>query len=290
MQKTILVTGGAGFVGSHLCKRLRDDGHRVISLDNYFTGSRENHHDGVEYRKGHTKDIAALIPEAPDLIYHLGEYSRTAVAMEEPAVVWDLNLQGTYCVLEFARQHNCKVVYAGSSTKHAPTRTVDGVSGRDLSPYTWAKAANTEMVMNYGEWYDLPVAVAYFYNVYGPGELAGRYGTAIEIFKQHYLKGTTAKVNGPGTQTRNYTHVDDTVDGLILIGEKGQGDEYGIGASEEYSPLDLCKLFGIPYELGPQRKTSRPGVNVNTEKTAALGWQQQRTLIDYIEAIKNDNS
>lgn len=87
-KKLIVVTGGAGFVGSHLCERLSREGHRVISLDNYFTGSKENHVEGVEYREGHTKDIEKHIPETPDLIYHLGEYSRVAKSLEEPHVVW----------------------------------------------------------------------------------------------------------------------------------------------------------------------------------------------------------
>src|SRR5258708_26386382 len=99
-MKTVLVTGGAGFVGSHLCERLVKDGYQVLSLDNYFTGKKENHVEGVEYREGHTKDIATLIPESPDIIFHLGEYSRTAVALEEPGLVWDLNLVGTAAVLE----------------------------------------------------------------------------------------------------------------------------------------------------------------------------------------------
>src|SRR4051812_28445108 len=98
-MKTIVVTGGAGFVGSDLCERLQHEGHKVISLDNYFTGSKDNHVAGVEYREGHTKDIEALIPETPDLVYHLGEYSRVAKSIEEPQVVWDLNLVGTTAVL-----------------------------------------------------------------------------------------------------------------------------------------------------------------------------------------------
>src|SRR4051812_27178590 len=100
-KKTILVTGGAGFIGSHLCKRLVDEGHNVISLDNYFTGSRQNHVAGVEYRDGHTKDIAALVPEHVDLIFHLGEYARVEQSLEEPALVWDLNVHGTFSVLEY---------------------------------------------------------------------------------------------------------------------------------------------------------------------------------------------
>ena len=121
-QKIIIVTGGAGFIGSHLCERLAKEGHKVISLDNYFTGSRDNHVTGVEYREGHTKDIEKHITEIPDIIYHLGEYSRVAASIDEPEVVFDLNLVGTFAVLEFWRKHGCKLVYAGSSTKIADVR------------------------------------------------------------------------------------------------------------------------------------------------------------------------
>lgn len=280
-QKVAVVTGGAGFVGSHLCERLVENGYQVISLDNYFTGSRDNHIAGVEYREGHTKDISELVTEAPDLLFHLGEYSRTAVAMEEPETVFDMNISGTLAVVEFWRDRKCKLVYAGSSTKGAPDRA-DGIAGKDLSPYTWSKAINTELVANYARWYDLPFATAYFYNVYGPRELSGRYGTVIEIFSQHYKNNEPCKVNGPGTQTRNYTHVSDTVDALVLIAEQGAGDEYGIAADTAYSPLDLAALYGLEVDLQPPRSTSRPSANLNTAKTIALGWQPKQKLEDYI--------
>ena len=284
-QKLILVTGGAGFIGSHLCARLAKDGHRVISLDNYFTGSRDNHVAGVEYREGHTKDIEKHIPETPDLVYHLGEYSRTAVAMEEPEVVFDLNVIGTGGVLEFCRKKKCKLVYAGSSTKFAPSRE-EGILGRDLSPYTWSKAINSEHVKNYGAWYGVPHAIAYFYNVYGPRERAGRYGTVIEIFKQDLMNGEPHKVNGPGTQRRIYTHVDDTVDALLLIGEKGEGDEFGIASGDDYATKDVAELFGGAIEMMPPRKTSRPGAEVDTAKVKALGWSPKRSLKEYVEGVK----
>lgn len=284
-QKLALVTGGAGFVGSHLCERLVKEGYRVISLDNYFTGSRDNHVDGVEYREGHTKHIFELVSEVPDVVFHLGEYSRTAVAMEEPAIVFDMNIEGTIAILEFWRSKKCKLVYAGSSTKGAPDRA-DGVAGRDLSPYTWSKAVNTELVVNYARWYGLSYAISYFYNVYGPRELAGRYGTVVEIFFAHYKNGEPCKVNGPGTQTRNYTHVVDTVDALLLIAEKGEGDEYGIAADSAFSPLDLAALYGLEVDIQPPRKTSRPSANLNTEKTRALGWQPTHSLEEYIASKK----
>src|SRR3989344_3216130 len=220
-KQTILVTGGAGFIGSHLCERLAGEGNRIISLDNYFTGSRDNHIAGVEYREGHTKNIEQYVPETPDIIYHLGEYSRVEISLAEPALVWDLNVSGTFGVLEFWRARGCKLVYAGSSTKFG-----DGGLGRVQSPYAWTKASNTELVQNYGSWYGLSYAVTYFYNVYGPRERSGKYGTVIEIFRQKHLHKEPLTVVTPGTQKRNFTHIDDIISGLILVGEKGEGDEF----------------------------------------------------------------
>lgn len=279
--QTILVTGGAGFIGSHLCERLAKDGHRVISLDNYFTGSKKNHVDGVEYREGHTKDVAAHIPETPDAIFHLGEYSRVEKSLEEPERVWDLNSAGTFGVLDFWRAKNSerpvKLVYAGSSTKFA-----DGGLGRDQSPYAWTKASNTELVRNYGAWYGLPYAITYFYNVYGPGERAGAYGTVVEIFRQKRMAGEPLTVVAPGTQRRNFTHVDDIIDGLLLVGQRGSGDDFGLGADESYTILEVAELFGSPIEMAPERAGNRMGSDVDTSKARLLGWEPKRKLADYI--------
>ncbi len=283
-QKLILVTGGAGFIGSHLCARLAKEGHRVISLDNYFTGSRENHVQGVEYREGHTKDIARHVPERPDLIFHLGEYSRVERSLSEPDLVWNLNAAGTQGVLEFWRvantQEPCKLVYAGSSTKFA-----DGGLGRNGSPYAWTKAANTELVSNYARWYGLPYAITYFYNVYGPGERAGTYGTVIEIFRQKFLAGEPLMVTAPGTQRRIFTHVDDIVGGLVLVGEKGDGDEFGLGGDTDYSILEVAQLFNAPIEMLPERQGNRMTSELDATKSHALGWKAVCTLPEYIQSI-----
>lgn len=279
-QKLVVVTGGAGFIGSHLCERLVSEGNRVISLDNYFTGSRDNHVSGVEYREGHTRDIEKLIPETPDLIYHLGEYSRVEISLTEPALVFDLNTIGTFAVLEFWRKKGCKLVYAGSSTKFA-----DGGMGRDMSPYTFTKATNTELIRNYAEWYTLPYATTYFYNVYGPGERAGAYGTVIEIFRQKYLKGEPLGVNAPGTQQRMFTHVDDIVDGLLLVAEKGEGDEFGLGADEAYSILDIAHIFGGPVEMRPETKGNRMGAKLDLTKSHSIGWRATKRVEEYIKGI-----
>ncbi len=278
--KTILVTGGAGFVGSHLCERLVKEGHWVISLDNYFAGSHENEVPGVEYREGHTKDIEAVIPEKIDLIYHLGEYSRVEISLEEPAVVFDLNTLGTFHVLEFWRKQKCKLVYAGSSTKFG-----DGGLSRTATPYAWTKAANTELVKNYGEWYGLPHAVTYFYNVYGPRERAGTYGTLIEIFRQKTLKGETLGVVSPGTQKRNFTHVGDIIEGLVVVGEKGEGDDYGLGDMREYSILDIAKMFGGTITMLPERPGNRMSSAIDTSKASTLGWKVTHSVEEYIREV-----
>ena len=285
MQKVVVVTGGAGFIGTHLCKRLAAQGQRVISLDNYFAGSKENHVEGVEYREGHTKDIARHIPEAPDIIYHLGEYSRVERSLLEPALVWDLNMTGTFGVLEYWREKKCKIVYAGSSTKFA-----DGGLGRDQSPYAWTKAANTELVRNYARWYALPYAITYFYNVYGTGERAGLYGTVIEIFKRKFLAGEPLGVNAPGTQQRTFTHIDDIIDGLILVGEKGEGDEFGLGAEQSYSILDIAGMFGSPIEMRPEVQGNRQTSQLDATKSNSLGWRAMRDVKDYIAQIAASRS
>lgn len=279
-RKLILVTGGAGFIGSHLCARLARDGHRVISLDNYFTGSRENHVPGVEYREGHTKYIEKHIPEKPDIIYHLGEYSRVEKSFEDVEQVWDLNQYGTFAVLEFARRRGAKLVYAGSSTKFSD----DGL-GRDQSPYAWSKASMTELVKNYGDWFGIDYAITYFYNVYGPNERSDAYGTVVAIFKEQYKRGLPLGVVLPGTQERIFTHVHDIVDGLIVVGARGAGDGYGIGSEDTFSIMALAKLFGREVVMLPERQGNRMQAVVNTAKTRELGWVPRRSLKDDIETF-----
>lgn len=287
MTKTILVTGGAGFVGSHLCERLAADGHRVISLDNYSAGSEDNHVAGVEYRKGDTKDIARLVPEVPDIVYHLGEYSRVHQSLEEPEVVWDFNIAGTLAVLEFCRAKGSKLVYAASSTKSDATVAADGTPGRDLSPYTWAKATNVDLINNYGRWYAFPYAIVYFYNVYGPRERAwGNFGTVVATFLENARVGRPHQVNAPGTQTRAFTHVLDTVEGIILAGEKGEGDGYAISANDVHSVVEVAEMCGGDIEMRPQTKTSRSSSADDTSKIKTLGWKQKHTLKEYVESAR----
>ncbi|MFM2339818.1 MAG: hypothetical protein RLZZ360_454 [Candidatus Parcubacteria bacterium] len=282
MSKLIVVTGGAGFVGSHLCERLVQEGHQVISLDNYFTGSVSNHVAGVTYRTGHTKDIAKHIPEAPDMVFHLGEYARVEQSFADVATVLDFNQQGTAAVLEFVRQKNPKLIYAGSSTKFA-----DGGMGRDQSPYAWTKASNTDLVRRYGEWFGISYAITYFYNVYGPRERSdANSGTVIGIFKDRYIHGLSLPVRRPGTQKRNFTHVFDIIEGLVRVGEHGEGDEYGLGHELSYSIEAVAQLFGAPIEWLEERPGNRMYSEADTRRSRLeLGWQATHLLSDYIKTI-----
>jgi len=282
MQKTILVTGGAGFVGSHLCERLIEEGNVVYSLDNYATGSVENHITGVEYITGDTRSIEKHITVVPDLVYHLGEYARVEQSFDDVAEVLSCNTQGTQKVLEFCRTHACKLVYAGSSTKFA-----DGGIGRDQSPYAWSKASNTELVRNYGEWFGLQYAITYFYNVYGPRERGDtQSGTVIGIFKDLYDADKNMTVRVPGTQRRNFTYVKDIVDGLVLVGQKGEGDEYGLGHPDSYSILEVAEMFGGEIDMLPERPGNRSLSHADTKRASLeLGWSPKQNLPAYIKSI-----
>ncbi|OGG54056.1 hypothetical protein A3C20_00520 [Candidatus Kaiserbacteria bacterium RIFCSPHIGHO2_02_FULL_55_25] len=278
MEKTILVTGGAGFVGTRLCARLAENGNKVISLDNNFTGSELERLPNVDYRTGHTKDIARLVPETPDIIFHLGEYARVEQSVFEPELVHDLNVVGTRAVVDYWRDRKCKLVYAGSSTKFG-----DGGLTRGTSPYASTKAANTELVKEVGERERLPFAITYFYNVFGPGERFGTYGTVIEIFKQQYMHGSPITVVSPGTQRRNFTHVDDIVDGLLLVGEKGHGDEYGLGNDESFAIIDVARMFSDDIVMLPERQGNRMQSELHTDRARGLGWAPKRPLKSYLD-------
>ncbi len=279
-KKIILVTGGAGFIGSNLIEKLvQDKQNEVYSLDNYFTGEKKNHILGATYIEGHTKDIAVLVDVIPDLVFHLGEYSRVEQSFFDMPIVWEFNKAGTFAVLEFCRKNKTKVVYAGSSTKFG-----DGGLGRDQSPYAWTKATNTELVRNYGEWFKLPYAITYFYNVYGPREISeGTYATLIALFKEKFKKHQPLTVTAPGTQMRNFTHVDDIVRGLILVGERGEGDDYGLGAEEAYNVLDIAKMFGGEVTMLPERKGNRMSASIDLSRSKnELGWRAEKKIKDYI--------
>jgi len=287
MIKKILVTGGAGFIGSHLCQRLsKNKSYKVYSLDNYSTGVKENHVPNVTYITGETRDIRAVVKFSPDYIYHLGEYSRVEQSFEDIEKVWRYNKDGIFAVLQFCRSSGAKIIYAGSSTKYG-----DGGTGKSQSPYAWVKSSNTELVVNYGKWFGVPYAITYFYNVFGEREISeGKYATLIALFIRKYMKGEKLSVVSPGTQKRNFTYIDDIIDGIVLVGEKGNGDEYGIGNQNAYSILEIAKMFNSDFEMLPKRKGNRMTSDVITSKIEALGWSAKVSVSEYIKTIIEEKS
>jgi UDP-glucose 4-epimerase len=219
------------------------------------------------------------------MVYHLGEYSRVEQSFGDIEKVWEFNKDGIFAVLEFVRKAGCKILYAGSSTKFG-----DGGLGRSASPYAWTKATNTELVMNYNAWFNVPFAITYFYNVYGEREIqTGKYATLIALFKEKKKNGENLTIVSPGTQKRNFTHIDDIIDGLVLVGENGYGDEFGIGSGEAYTIKEIAEMFGGDIEMLPERAGNRMVADVISAKTEALGWKPKRRIRDYINNIKSNN-
>lgn len=276
--KKVLVIGGAGYVGSNLCEKLAADEAEVISLDNYSSGTESNHCKGVEYIKGDAKDINNLIESEPDFVFHLGEYSRVENSFKDHEIVWKNNSISIFPVVEFCRKMGSKLIYSGSSTLFSLNDEPDS-----SNPYAWSKKVNVDYVNSYAKWFGLNYAISYFYNVYGKNELGdGNYATVLGIFRERFKNNMKLPVVKPGTQKRNFTHIDDIISGLMIIGQKGNGDGYGIGAAESYSILELANMIGSEIEFLPKRKGNRNSGILQTTKTKKIGWTQTKNLEDYI--------
>src|SRR3954454_15423363 len=289
LSRTLLVTGGAGFVGANLIKALLTDfpAAAIVSLDNYFTGRPENHVNDprVTYIDGSTVDVAKTWAErgypSPEIVFHLGEYSRIVQSFEDHDLTWEFNLRGTKETVKFASANESKLIYAGSSSKF-------GNDGQDenLNPYAWTKAKNIEYIRNYATWYGLEYAITYFYNVYGPGQITrGKYATVIGIFEDKYLRGESLPVVSPGTQTRDFTHIDDIVRGIVLVAQKGSGDGYLLGAGHEWPLIEVARMFGTEYELVPALRGERTRGQADITRAAELGWRPSVALDEYVAAF-----
>lgn len=279
INKNILITGGAGFVGSALAKKLYKNSNTVYVLDNYFTGTKKNHIKGVIYKKGETKHIFKFYKNISlDYIYHLGEYSRVEQSYQDIELVIKYNVYPIYEVMRLALHHDAKLIYSGSSTKFSYKRDIYE------SPYSLTKRINTELLINYAKWFNLKFAITYFYNVYGPNEIStGKYATVIAKFIS--LKKQNCKflpVTKPGNQKRRFTHIEDVINGLILVGKKGKGDNFGIGADKSYSIIEIAKILKTPFKFQPSQKGNRLDGSLKTSKTKKLGWSPAKNLKDYL--------
>ena len=253
-----LVTGGAGFIGTNLIKRLLKDGHDVVSIDNYSTGKKENHQEGCRYWDYDLSDRYCSVLEVDeyDIIYHIGALARIQPSIKKPLTHIKNNFVSTLNVLEQARLNNIPVVYAGSSSKH------HGLYG---SPYAWSKFSGEELCRLYSSVYDVSTSICRFYNVYGPHQLEdGPYCTVVGVFMNQYKDGIPLTITGNGEQRRDFTHVDDIVDGLVRVsramhGEvdmRYAGEEFELGRGVNHSMNEVADMFGenYPREYIPARK------------------------------------
>tara|TARA_B100000029_G_scaffold360470_1_gene353415 strand:+ start:95 stop:988 length:894 start_codon:yes stop_codon:yes gene_type:complete len=293
----ILVTGGAGFVGTNLIKRLLDDGHKVVSLDNYSTGKEENEidHKNVTYFNVDLRDAVDFdfFMEKPDLIYHLAALPRIQPSFEFPAITFEANVLGTLNLLEWVRnkEDDIPIVYAGSSSFHG---------GVYKNPYTFTKWQGEEVIQMYNKLFDLPMAICRFYNVYGPHQLTeGEYCTVIGIFETQYKNGDELTITGDGEQRRDFTHVYDIVDGLVKCGDalvldtnkyKVNGQIFELGRGENYSINVVAQSFDWGYTYIPKRPGEvKETLCTDTKAKELLGWNPTIDLLDYIEGVRGTN-
>ena len=258
MKKSIVITGGAGFVGTNLIKYLLEaTNFNIISLDNYSSGSKSNHQKNrrVRYLRGDTKDINKIFkkPKKIHTIFHFGEFSRIYQSFLQMEKCLDSNTVGTNSVFNYCLTNKIKLVYSATSASL-------GNKGRDrdLSPYAFTKAKNLEMLDNFKKWFNFRFEIIYFYNVYGPNQICkGKMATVIGIFEDSYKKKKPLPVVRPGTQSRRFTHIKDTVKVCYMAWKKDLCRHYSIYNKKSYSIYSVARMFKSKIKFLPQRRGER---------------------------------
>ena len=257
-KNKIIVTGGAGFVGTNLITLLlKKTKFKIISIDNYSSGSKKNHikNSRVKYLKSDTKNISKVIKKPKEIqsVFHFGEFARIYQSFLNMTECIDYNTIGSNAVFSFCLEHKIKLIYSATSASL-------GNKGKDkhLSPYAFSKAQNLELLENLKKWYNFKYEVIYFYNVYGPHQICkGPMSTVIGIFEDHYKKGKALPVVKPGSQTRRFTHIFDTVNICYLAWKKNLCRHYSISNIKSYSIIDVAKMFKFKIKFLPKRAGER---------------------------------
>ena len=257
-DKKIIVTGGAGFVGTNLIKLiLNKTNYKVISIDNYSSGTKKNHIKNlrVKYLKGDTADIEKLIkkPSSIKSVFHFGEFARIYQSFLNMNECMKSNSIGSNSIFNFCLKNKIKLIYSATSASL-------GNKGKDknLSPYAFTKAKNLEILENLKKWFNFKYEVIYFYNVYGPHQICrGPMSTVIGIFEDHYKRKKALPVVRPGTQSRRFTHIDDTTNVCFLAWKKNLCRHYSISNKKSYSILDVAKFFDSKIKYLPKRAGER---------------------------------
>ena len=259
MKNLIVITGGSGFVGSNLIEYfLKKTKLKIISIDNYSSGSKKNHilNKRVRYIKSDTKKISLTLKNYKNrinAIFHFGEFSRIYQSFLNMNECIQSNSIGSHAVFDFCLKNKIKLIYSATSASL-------GNNGRDknLSPYAFTKSKNLELLENLKKWFNFKYEVIFFYNVYGPNQISrGSMATVIGIFEDCYLKNKPLPVVKPGTQSRRFTHIDDTIDVCYKAWKKNNCNYYTISNKKSYSILRVAKLFRSKIKLLPQRLGER---------------------------------
>ena len=259
MKNIIIVTGGAGFVGSNLIKKLlKNTKFKIFSLDNYSTGSKKNHvnNSRVKYLNGNSKDITKIFSKKKNKInsvFHFGEFSRIYQSFKNFDECYLSNTIGSKSVFSFCLQNRIKLIYSATSASL-------GKNGKDqnLSPYAFTKAKNLELLENLKKWFNFKYDVVFFYNVYGPGQIeTGEMATVIGIFENQYRNNIPLTIVRPGSQSRRFTHIDDTIDVCFEAWKKNRNKHYCILHKESHSITKVASMFNHKIKFLPKRDGER---------------------------------
>jgi len=294
MRNTLVVTGGAGFIGSNLISELlKFKKFRILSIDNYSSGFSKNHikNKRVEYLKGSTKNIESLLRNYNSKIhsiFHFGEFARIYQSFKKINECFASNIEGSSNVFNFALKNKIRLVYSATSASL-------GNKGEDmnLSPYAFSKAKNLELLENFKKWFNFKYEVIYFYNVYGERQICiGDMATVVGIFENHYLMSKKLPVVRPGTQVRRFTHVSDTVKACIFAWKKNKSKHYSIASNQSYSIIELAKMFKSKIKYLPKREGERfasalTKMNLNNK---IIRLRAKIQLSDYINNFLMNNS
>lgn len=277
-----LITGGCGFIGHALSKELLKRGWKVDIIDNLFIGKEARLAEGCTFLGGDIRAMENIKEYNYSVIFHLAALSRIQPSFENPRLTFSINVDGTRQVVEYALRNNCKVVYAGSSSRH---------HNPELSPYAMAKHMGEEWIKMYKRVFNLNAEIARFYNVYGPGELVNsEMAAVIGMWRAAIQEGKPIKIHGDGEQRRDFTHVEDIVDGLIRIAESNEKheDAWELGTGKNYSINEVAEMFGniekvyVEDVKGNYRKTLR----LNNDAIERLEWKPVDRLQEYIKSLK----
>ena len=291
MKNIIVITGGAGFVGTNLISfLLKNTKYKILSIDNYSSGLKINHikDKKVKYINGNTKNISTLLNSKKNkinAIFHFGEFSRIYQSFLKMGECIDSNTVGSHAVFNFCLNNKIKLIYSATSASL-------GNKGRDkdLSPYAFTKSINLELLENLKKWFKMKYEIIYFYNVYGPKQISkGKMATVIGIFENAYKNKKPLPVVRPGTQSRKFTHISDTVKVCYDAWKKNKCRHYSISSKKDYSILEVAKLFGSKIRLLPTRSGERyasalTNMNLSNKVFKNFG---RISLKTYIEKFKN---